>query len=156
MLQESPLAPHVWLLISNAITGILTFLATIIGLRFKQKKESAEVAKTHAETRSLHVTSDISLSRELQSVVEKAEARRGEYLAREEQLRNQVLFWRGQSEEFDGKLADAQEMIWKMQSEMENYENQIVQMKATLNIEDKNYDNTKHVPLKSSDKAPES
>lgn len=155
MLQESPLAPHIWLLISNAITGILTFLATIIGLRFKQKKESADVAKTHAETRSIHVTSDISLSRELQSVVDKAEARREEYLAREEQLRKQVLFWRNKAEEIDGQLADAQETIWQMQSEMKNYENQIVHMKAMLTIGDTNYDNTKHLPIQPIDKLKE-
>lgn len=143
MLQESPATPHVWLLISNAITGILTFLATLIGLRFKQKKEQADTVKTHAEARSIHITSDISLSRELESVIDKAESRREQYLAREEQLRGQILFWRNNAEELDGKLADAQETIWRIEKENEGYETQIKQMQATLTLHGLNYDDTK-------------
>ena len=149
MLQESTPSPQVWLLISNAITGILTFLATIIGLRFKQKKEHADVAKTQAEARSLHVSSDISLSRELQAVVDKAESRREQWLAREEQLRNQVVFWRNSAEEIDGKLAEAQEAIWKMEKEVEGYEKQIERMNHTLKDNNLNYDDTKEKKVQS-------
>jgi peptidoglycan hydrolase CwlO-like protein len=145
MLQESSVTPQVWLLISNGITGILTFLATIIGLRFKQKREHADVDKTRAEARSLHVSSDISLSRELQAVVDKAESRREQWLAREEQLRGQVVFWRQSAEEIDGKLADAQEMIWKMEKEVSTYETQIERMHHTLKEHNLNYDDTRDV-----------
>jgi peptidoglycan hydrolase CwlO-like protein len=147
MLQESNSSPHVWLLISHAITGILTFFGTLIGLRFKQKKEHADVAKTQAEARSLHVSSDISLSRELQAVVDKAESRREQWLAREEQLRNQVVFWRNSAEEIDGKLAEAQEAIWKMEKEMESYQTQIERMNHTLKERGLNYDGTQDTPV---------
>lgn len=118
MLQESPVAPHVWLLVSNAITGILTFAGTLIGLRFKQKREHADVAKTRAEARSLHVSSDISLSRELQAVVDKAESRRDEWHAKEEQMRTQILFWRNKAEEFDGHLIDSRDANVQLQARL--------------------------------------
>lgn len=143
--------------------ALATILGILSGWLARRKREPHEINRIKAETKSIHVTAETAeinlgreLMREMQAVVDKAETRREQWHLKEEQMRGQIVFWRNKSEEMDGQLADAQETIWKMQSELENYENQIVQMKATLTMEDKNYDNTKHVPLKSSDKAPES
>lgn len=149
MQQETSVSPHLWLLLSNVVTAILSVITTITTLRFRQRREPIELDKVRAETKSIHViaeTAEINLGRELmremQSLIDKAENRREEWYLKEEQMRGQILFWRNKSEELDGKLADAQEAVWKMQSEMQSYENQIRTMNATLTIEHKNYDNT--------------
>lgn len=143
--------------------ALATLLAALGGWIARRKREPHEINRIKAETKSIHVTAETAeinlgreLMREMQAVVDKAETRREQWHLKEEQMRGQIVFWRNKAEEYDGKLADAQETIWKMQSEMENYENQIVQMKATLNIEDKNYDNTKHLPLQLPDEPPKS
>lgn len=134
--------------------ALATILGMLSGWLARRKREPHEIEKLRAETKSIHVTAETAeinlgreLMREMQAVVDKAETRREQWHLKEEQMRNQIVFWRNKSEEFDGKLADAQEIIWKMQSELENYENQLKRMSATLTIEDKNYDNTKHVPI---------
>jgi peptidoglycan hydrolase CwlO-like protein len=150
MQQETPVSPHLWLLLlSNAVTAILAVVTTITTLRFRQRREPIELDRVRAETKSIHVTTETAeinlgreLMREMRAVIDKAEKRREEWHLKEEQMRTQVVFWRNKSEELDGKLADAQEVVWKMQSEMESYENQIRTMQATLTLEQKNYDNT--------------
>jgi len=149
MQQDTSVSPHVVLLLSNAVTAILTVVTTIATLRFKGRREPVELDRVRAETKSIHVTAEAAeinlgreLMREMQSIVDKAETRRDEWYLKEEQMRTQILFWRNKSEELDGKLADAQEIVWKMEKEMESYENQIRTMSATLTIEHKNYDNT--------------
>lgn len=138
--------------------ALATLLAALGGWLARRKREPHEIDKLRAETKSIHVTAETTeinlgreLMREMQTIIDKAETRREEWHLKEEQMRGMIVFWRNKAEEFDGKLADAQEAIWKMQSEMENYENQLVQMRATLTIKDTNYDNTKHLavePLK--------
>lgn len=134
--------------------ALATLLAALGGWLARRKREPHEIEKLRAETKSIHVTaeaSEINLGRELmrdmQSVIDKAETRREEWHLKEEQMRSQIVFWRNKSEELDGKVADAQEVIWRMQSEMEAYEKQIVKMRATLTEKDTNYDNTKHLPI---------
>lgn len=138
--------------------ALATVLAALGGWIARRKREPHEIDKLRAETKSIHVTAENAeinlgreLMREMQAVVDKAETRREQWHLKEEEMRTQIVFWRNKAEEYDGKLADAQEIIWKMQSEMENYENQIKHMHATLTIQDRNYDNTKHTPIKSSD-----
>lgn len=142
--------------------ALATLLAALGGWLARRKREPHEIEKLRAETKSIHVTAETAeinlgreLMREMQAIVDKAESRREEWHLKEEQMRGMIVFWRNKSEELDGKLADAQEVIWKMQSEMGNYENQIVQMRATLNIKDTNYDNTKHLPIEPIDKPKE-
>lgn len=139
--------------------ALATLLAALGGWLARRKIEPHQIEKLRAETKSIHVTADnaqanvwLELQREIQTIVDKAEARREEWYGKEEQMRSQIVFWRNKSEELDGKLADAQEEIWRMQSELENYENQLVQMRATLTIEKKNYDDTKQVPVQPIDK----
>ena len=128
---------------------IASILAWLGGWFTRRKREPHEIDKLRAETKSIHVTAETAeinlgreLMREMQAVVDKAEKRREDWHLKEEQMRNQILFWRNKSEELDGKLADAQEVVWKMQSEMGNYENQIRTMELTLKSEHKNYDNS--------------
>jgi peptidoglycan hydrolase CwlO-like protein len=149
MQQDTSVSPHILLLLSNAVTAILAVVTTIATLRFKGRREPVELDRVRAETKSIHVTAETAeinlgreLMREMQAVVDKAETRREEWHLKEEQMRNQILFWRNKSEELDGKLADAQELVWRMQSEMASYENQIQTMSATLTMGHKNYDNS--------------
>jgi len=128
---------------------IASILAWLGGWFTRRRREPIELDKLKAETKSIHVTTETAeinlgreLMREMRAVIDKAEKRREEWHLKEEQMRGQIMFWRNKSEELDGKLADAQEVVWKMQSEMESYENQIRTMRATLTLEQKNYDNT--------------
>ena len=133
---------------------IASFLGSIGGWFARRNREPAEVAKIQAETRQIHTSSDISLGgitletfREIQQIIQKAEDRRAEWHAREEEMRSQILFWRNKAEELDGQLADAQETVWKIEAENTAYEEQIKKMSATLTLKDTNYDNTKHLPI---------
>lgn len=130
---------------------LATLLAALGGWLARRKREPHEIEKLRAETKSIHITAEnaqvgvgLEVLREMQTLTEKVEARREEWHLKEEQMRNQIVFWRNKSEEFDGKLADAQETIWRMESEMKAYETQIEQMRATLTLLDSNYDNTKN------------
>lgn len=134
--------------------ALATLLAALGGWLARRKREPHEIDKLRAETKSIHITAEATeinlgreLMREMQAVIDKAETRREEWHAKEEQMRGMIVFWRNKAEEFDGKLADAQEVIWKMQSELDNYENQLVQMRATLTRKGTNYDNSKHVAI---------
>lgn len=117
MQQESSTAPHVWLLVSNAVTAFITVVTTLTAVWFKRKREPAEVAKINAETRQIHTSSDISLGditletfREIQTVIQKAEDRRAEWHAKEEQMRGQIIHWRCKAEELDGELIETREL----------------------------------------------
>jgi hypothetical protein len=73
MIQESSLIPPALLLLSNTVTAILTFAATLLGLRFKRKREDADTAKTHAEARQINVNTDLSLIQSASVAIVKAE-----------------------------------------------------------------------------------
>lgn len=116
MQQDSSTAPHVWLLVSNAITAFVTFVTTLAALWFRRKREPAEVRKIDAETRNIHTSSDVSFGgltletfREIQQVIQKAEDRRAEWHLREEQMRGQIMHWRCKAEELDGELIETRE-----------------------------------------------
>ena len=114
MQPESPTFPHTlaqW--VYTAIAAFLLYGGGLITAWFRRKHGPAEVRKIDAETRQIHTSSDVSFGgltletfREIQSVIQKAEARREEWLAREEQMRNQIMFWRNKAEELDGELID--------------------------------------------------
>lgn len=149
MQQETPTIPHLWLLLSNAVTAILAVITTLTTIRFKQKREPAEVRKIDAEARNIHISAEVAQHgiaietwREIQSVIDKAEVRREAWLLKEEQLRGQIVFWRNKAEESDGQLADAQETIWKLESESKGYESQIKRMNLTLQNHHLNYDDS--------------
>lgn len=146
MFQDSPVTPQLWFLLSNSITGILTFTATVLGLRFKRRREAADVVKAQAEAHSLKVTAEVSQSsfqleafRELQAAIEKAEARREVWHQREDQMRTQIIFWRNKSEELDGQLADAQEQLWKLEPRSNLHTAQIKKLKSILDYHNISY-----------------
>lgn len=127
MQSESPSVPQIWLLLSNAATAILAIAGTLTALWFKRKREPIEIAKISAETRQIHISTEVAsinvsrdLIRELQSVTEKAEQRREEWLLKEDQMRTQTLFWRNKAEELDGELIDSREANALLQAKLKN------------------------------------
>jgi hypothetical protein len=138
-MQESPTTPHVWILASNALTAILTFAGTVTALWYKRKREPVEIARVEAETNNLKVTAEISpvgitleTLREIQSVIEKAEVRREAWLLKEEQLRNQIGFWRNKAEELDGELIDSRDANGLLDTRLRHHEKQEKKLKALL------------------------
>lgn len=142
MQQETSTSPHILLLLSNVVTGILAVITTLTALRFKQKREPTELRKLDAETLGIKIATEISVWREMQSVIDKAEVRREAWLLKEEQLRTQVGFWRNRAEELDGDLIELREAFELLQKENASYENQLRTMELTLRAKRKNYDNT--------------
>lgn len=151
MQQESSTAPHVWLLVSNAITAFVTFVTTLAAIWFKRKREPAEVAKIHAETRQIHTSSDVSFGgltletfKEIQQVIQKAEDRRLEWHQREEQLRGQVVHWRCKAEELDGQLIEVTEQNAQHETRAKLHEHQIKKLKALLSYHNISYAELDH------------
>lgn len=131
MQQETSTIPHGWVLLSNALTAILTVVGTLTALWFKRKREPAEIRRIDAEANSIKVTTEISpvgitleTLREIQSVIQKAEQRREDWLLKEEQMRTQIVFWRNKAEELDGQLADSRSANEPLitQAKLNNYQ----------------------------------
>lgn len=151
MQQDSSTAPHVWLLVSNAITAFVTFVTTLTALWFKRKREPAEVRKIDAETRQIHTSSDVTFGgltletfREIQQVIQKAEDRRAEWHAKEEQLRGQIIHWRCKAEELDGVVIDLQEQNGQHETRARLHEHQIKKLKALLSYHNISYAELDH------------
>jgi hypothetical protein len=131
MQQETTPIPHAWLLLSNVITAVLAVAGTLSTLWFKKKREPAEIRKIDAEARSIHIATEISpvgitleTLREIQSVIRKAEERRQEWEAKEDQMRGQILFWRNKAEELDGELIDSREANGLLDIRLKHHEKQ--------------------------------
>ena len=146
MQQEASTNPHVLLLLSNAVTAILAVITTLTTLRFKQKREPVELRKMDAETHGLKVAADISpvgitleTLREIQAVIDKAEVRREAWLLKEEQLRGQIVFWRGKAEELDGDIIELREQNDQHETRARLHEHQIKKLKALLNYHSISY-----------------
>lgn len=151
MQQDSSTAPHVWLLVSNAITAFVTFVTTLAALWFKRKREPAEVRKIDAETRSIHTSSDVTFGgltletfREIQQVIQKAEDRRLEWHQREEQLRGQVVHWRCKAEELDGQVIELRDENAQHETRARLHEHQIKKLKALLSYHNISYAELDH------------
>lgn len=156
MQPDASSIPHGWLQLAYlALATILSSAGTLIVDRLvKRHREPHEIEKLRAETKSIHVTAEnaqvgvgLEILREIQVVTEKAEQRREEWYKREEQMRSQIVFWRNRAEELDGQLADSQEAIWKMESEVTAYEKQIKRMQRTMADKGINYDNSQDIPV---------
>lgn len=132
MLQETPVIPHVWLLLSNAVTAILAVFTTLKTIQFKQKREPAEVRKIDAETTNIYHGITLETHREIQAVIEKAEVRREAWLLKEEQLRTQILFWRNKAEELDGELIDSRQANELLNIRLKHHEGQEKKLKSLL------------------------
>lgn len=152
MQQETPTIPHIWLLLSNAVTAILAVVTTLTTLRFKQKREPVELRKMDAETQGLKVAADISpvgitleTLREIQSVIDKAEVRREAWLLKEEQLRTQIIFWRNKAEELDGALIDSRQANGLLNIRLSHHESQERRLKALLDLKGISYSEADHL-----------
>ena len=146
MQQEASTSPHLLLLLSNAVTAILAVITTLTTIRFKQKREPVELRKMDAETHGLKVAADISpvgitleTLREIQSVIDKAEVRREAWLLKEEQLRGQIVFWRGRAEELDGDIIELREQNDQHETRARLHEHQIKKLRALLSYHDISY-----------------
>ena len=131
--------------------ALATALAAIGGWFARRKREPHEIDKLKAETRSIHISSEVATTnvtletlREMQSVIQKAEQRREEWWQREEQLRSQVLFWRNKAEELDGQVAEVQEQNWRLESEAKLDAAQIKKLKAVLDYHTISYAELDH------------
>ena len=152
MQQETSTIPHVWLLLSNAVTAVLAVVTTLTTLRFKQKREPTELRKIDAETQSLKIATEISpvavtleTLREIQTVIQKAEDRRQEWVAKEEQLRGQIIHWRNKAEELDGQLIDSREVNGLLNVRLTHHENQERRLKALLDLKGISYSEADHL-----------
>ena len=151
MQQETPTSPHIWLLLSNAVTAILAIITTLTAWRFKQKREPTELRKIDAETQSLRIASEISpvgitleTLREIQVVIQKAEDRREEWLQREEQMRTQIMFWRNKAEELDGQLIDSRDANGLLQTRYNLKKDELDRAMALLKIHHVSYSEADH------------
>lgn len=131
-MQESSTTPHVWLLLSNVVTAILAVVTTLKTLQFKQKREPAEVRKIDAETTNIYHGITLETHREIQLIIEKAEARREAWQLKEDQMRSQILFWRNKAEELDGQLIDSREANGLLNIRLNHHEKQEKKLKSLL------------------------
>lgn len=104
---------------------LASFLGAVGGWFGRRNREPHEVAKLRAETKSIHISAEnsqvgvgLETLREIQAVIEKAERRREEWQAREDELRSQIRFWRCKSEELDGELIDSRDANSVLQSKL--------------------------------------
>lgn len=114
MQPDASSIPHsllqvLWLVLASS-------LGWLGGWVTRRKREPVELEKLRAETRTIHITAEnsqvgvgLETLREIQSVIEKAERRREEWQAREDELRSQIRFWRCKAEELDGQLIDSRD-----------------------------------------------
>lgn len=153
MTNESPMqpdtipTPHGWQLVYLALTSIVTSAGTLIVDRLiKRRREPAEIRKIDAETRSIHMSSDLAplgitleTFREIQTVIQKAEDRRAEWHLKEEQMRGQVVHWRCRAEELDGELIDLRDQNAQHETRARLHEHQIKKLKALLSYHNISY-----------------
>lgn len=111
-----------------------------------RRKEQAETRKLEAETRQIHTSSDIAplgitleTFREIQAVIQKAEARREEWQLKEDQMRTQILFWRNKAEELDGELIDSRQANGLLDSRLTHQNNQNKRLKGLLDEHEISY-----------------
>lgn len=138
-MQETSSIPHGLFQILSLV--LASSLGWVGGWLTRRRREPVEIAKLSAETKQIHITADnsqtsinLELLREIRNVTEKAEVRREAWLLREEQLRNQVSFWRNKSEELDGELIDSREANQLLEIRLKHHENQEKKMKALMDL----------------------
>lgn len=118
---------------------IASFLGWVGGWFTRRNREPVELDKVRAETKQIHTTAEISpvgitleTLREIQAVIQKAEDRRAEWHAKEEQMRGQILHWKCKAEDLDGQLQDSREANGQYETRSKLHEYQIKRLKALL------------------------
>ena len=126
--------------------AVATSLGWLGGWITRRRREPVELRKIDAETRQIQTASDISpvgitleTLREIQVVIQKAEQRREEWNAREEQMRGQIIHWRCKAEELDGELADSRQANGLMDTRLKLHEHQVRRLKAILDFHSISY-----------------
>lgn len=126
--------------------ALASSLAALAGWLKGRRRERAEVRRMDAETKQIHTASEISpvgitleTLREIQVVIQKAEQRREEWNAREEQMRGQIIHWRCKAEELDGELADSRQANGLMDTRLKLHEHQVKKLKALLDFHNISY-----------------
>lgn len=141
MQPDASSIPHnlvqvLWLVLASSLgwTG-----AEVRSWLARRKREPVELDKMRAETRQIHTSADIAplgitleTFREIQSVIQKAEDRRAEWHAKEEQMRGQVVHWRCKAEELDGQCIELREQNAQHETRARLHEHQIKKLKALL------------------------
>lgn len=130
---------------------VASFLGWVGGWFTRRKREPVELDKVRAETKQIHTSTDLSFGsvtletlREIQAVIDKAEARREEWHAKEEQLRGQIIHWRCKAEELDGQLIDVRDENAQHETRARLHEHQIKKLKALLSYHNISYAELDH------------
>lgn len=131
--------------------AVATSLGWVGGWLARRKREPHELRKLEAETKQIQTSSEISpvgitleTLREIQVVIQKAEQRREEWNAREEQMRGQIVHWRCKAEELDGELADSRQTNGLMDTRLKLHEHQNRRLKALLDLHGISYAELDH------------
>lgn len=130
---------------------IASFLGSIGGWVARRNREPVELDRVRAETKQIHTTAEISpvgitleTLREIQAVIQKAEDRRAEWHAKEEQMRGQIVHWRCKAEELDGVAIDLREENAQHETRAKLHEHQIKKLKALLSYHNISYAELDH------------
>jgi len=130
--------PH-WMQL--ALTALASILSTIGIDRLynnwlNRKKPAAEIEVSHATATEITVRASSAAGDALSRMMDRLDLAQTTI----DGLRGQIVEWRNKAEELDGQLIDSREANALLKSEMANYEHQIKTMKATLTLNEKNYD----------------
>lgn len=128
MQPETPTVPHVWLLLSNALTAFLTVLTTLTAVWFRRKREPVEIAKLHAETRQIQVNTDVSLIQAATVAIAKAE-----------RLQDERDHWERKATDLMLDLEDARNSNSEKEIRLRLHEYQTKRLKGLLDIHSISY-----------------
>lgn len=131
--------------------AVASFLGYVGHWLKERKRQPHELRKLDAETKQIHTTAEISpvgitleTLREIQAVIQKAEDRRAEWHAKEEQMRGQIVHWRCKAEELDGQLIDLRDQNAQHETRAQLHEHQIRKLKALLSYHNISYAELDH------------
>lgn len=121
--------------------AVATLLAALGGWLARRKREPVELDKLRAETKSIHITAEnaqasigLETLREIQNVIQKAEQRREEWLRREDEMRNQTIFWRSKAEGLDGELIDSRDANVQLTARLKVKEDALTKAMALIHF----------------------
>ena len=106
-----------------------------------RKKPSAEVELTQATATEVTIRASSSAGDAVMRMIDKLT----EAQTTIDRLRRERDSWQDEYAKVFGELGDSRQANRLLQSEIDNYENQIRTMRATLTMAEKNYDGTQNV-----------
>lgn len=132
MQPDTSFIPHSFIQILSLV--LASSLGWIGGWLTRRKREPAEIRRIDAEVRQINVSTDVSLLQAASQAIEKAEALRDSFHQREEQLRNQMLFWREKAEGLDGELIDSRNANGLLHARLKNKTDSLDKAMALLKL----------------------